>query len=100
MAIVFVLEESRVLIILPQCFFSLLVKDVETIQVHHHIHCLPRFPLTARIDACHIRTLAAHQIQVYLRAHRLSDAIRGEIAALGWEVRDTPQGQVATPAGQ
>jgi cysteinyl-tRNA synthetase len=31
---------------------------------------------------------------------KASDAIRGEIAALGWEVRDTPQGQVATPAGQ
>jgi cysteinyl-tRNA synthetase len=30
---------------------------------------------------------------------KASDAIRGEIAALGWEVRDTPQGQVATPAG-
>jgi cysteinyl-tRNA synthetase len=29
---------------------------------------------------------------------KTSDAVRGAIAALGWEVRDTPQGQVATLA--
>ena len=29
-----------------------------------------------------------------------SDAIRGEIVALGWDVRDTAQGQVVSPVGR
>ena len=48
------------------------------------------------VEALLLRRLEARAAKDW----KASDAIRGEIAAIGWEVRDTPQGQVATPAGQ